>query len=247
MAICKTEAITIKRVDYSETSQIVTFLTRDYGKVQAIAKGAKRPKNNFQGRLDLLTHNEIVFFRKARTSLHTLSECEIKDTFPALRADLDRLYAASYAAELVGYLTPDEEEGGSEIFGLLRRLLEVLAEGKDWKLYLSAFEIRLLRLLGFLPEVAHCVSCEAAWGRGDPVFFSSLAGGTLCRQCAQTARASFPVPPGALVVIQKIATGAIPRLDRLALSDDVLAAIRRVLKNYIVHTIEKEPQMLRYV
>ena len=81
MGFCKTPAVTLKRSDYRDSSQIITFYTRDYGKIQALAKGLKRSVKGVSGGIDLLTYNNIVFIHREHSSLNILTEWVLQDNF----------------------------------------------------------------------------------------------------------------------------------------------------------------------
>jgi DNA repair protein RecO (recombination protein O) len=101
----KSRAIVLKVVDFSESSSIVTLFTEDFGKVGALAKGAKRPKGPFEGALDLLALVRIVFLHKSSESLDLLTEAKLERRFRSAQRDLARLYAGYYVAELLAELT----------------------------------------------------------------------------------------------------------------------------------------------
>src|SRR5436305_8512397 len=107
MAAEKTLALVLRTTDWSETSRIATLWTREVGKVRALAKGGRRLKSNFESALDLLTVCSIVFLRKSSGSLDLLTEAQVVQRFPRLRADLGALYAAYYVAELLADWTED--------------------------------------------------------------------------------------------------------------------------------------------
>src|SRR3954465_10541511 len=101
----KTQAIVLKLVEFSETSCVLTMFTEDFGKVGALAKGARRPKGPFEGALDLLAMVRIVFLRKSSDALDLLTEAKLERRFRCGQRDLARLYAGYYVAELLTELT----------------------------------------------------------------------------------------------------------------------------------------------
>src|ERR1700757_2081463 len=107
MSTEKAVALVLRTTDWSETSRIATLWTREFGKVRALAKGGRRLKSNFESALDLLTVCSIVFLRKSSGSLDLLTEAQVVQRFPRLRADLGALYAAYYVAELLADWTED--------------------------------------------------------------------------------------------------------------------------------------------
>src|SRR5690349_23376116 len=107
MASEKTRAIVLKLVEFSETSCVVTLFTEDFGKVRALAKGARRPKGPFESALDLLALCRIVFLRKSSDTLDLLTEAKLERRFRPPVGCLGSLYAGYYVAELLGAMTDD--------------------------------------------------------------------------------------------------------------------------------------------
>src|SRR5512140_207827 len=100
-----TEGLVLRTRPLTETSLIVCWLTPDCGRISTVAKGARRPKSPFRGRLDLFYEAEFSFRRSRRSELHTLNEVVLRDTHAGLRQDLAYLQQASYCAALVEQTT----------------------------------------------------------------------------------------------------------------------------------------------
>ena len=90
-SIVKTEAVVLKSMKYRETSKIITFYTRDFGKVKAIAKGARQPKNKFGSSLEPMSYVLVVLYRKEHRDLQLISQCDLIKTFRHLSEDLDKM------------------------------------------------------------------------------------------------------------------------------------------------------------
>src|SRR5471032_1073647 len=103
----KATALVVRGTDWSETSRIATLFTREFGKVRALAKGGRRLKSSFEIAFDLLTLCDVVVLRKHSGGLDLLTEARLIEKFPALRADLEALYAGYYIAELLADGTAD--------------------------------------------------------------------------------------------------------------------------------------------
>jgi len=125
MTFRKTEAITISQNDYSETSQVLTFYTSDYGKLTVLARGIKRPKHRLLNPPDLFSHSEIIFINKSPQGMNLLTEITVKDDFPSLRINLARLRMAFYIARFLNELT-EPEESNPELFNLVLRTVRQL-------------------------------------------------------------------------------------------------------------------------
>ncbi len=136
----------------TETSLIVHWLTPGLGRLATVAKGARRPKSPFRGKLDLFYSADFSFRRSRRSELHTLTEVALRDTHSALREDLDRLQQASYCAALIEQTT-ETETPVPAIFELMRGLLDHLSARPAAPRTVFAFELKLLRELGLTPDL----------------------------------------------------------------------------------------------
>lgn len=138
----------------TESSLIVNWLTPDFGRISTVAKGARRPKSPFRGKLDLFYLADISFRRSRRGQLHTLCEVSLRDTYASLRNDLDHLKQAAYCAALIEQTT-ETETPLPQMFALLSGLLRHLPRYPPRPPTLFAFEMKLLRDLGQSPAVQH--------------------------------------------------------------------------------------------
>jgi DNA repair protein RecO (recombination protein O) len=176
----KTEGIVIKNTDYGESHKIVTLYTKEYGKLSLMARGAKKPKSRLSATSQLFTYGLFLFFRKSPRSMGTLSQGERLQSFHTLRQDLFKTAYAAYFAELVDKLTEDDEREPF-LFQLLLTAFSHLEEGKDPELLARLFELKMLVLSGYKPEVDRCVVCRKIEG---PFLFSIREGGFLCQECS---------------------------------------------------------------
>ncbi len=152
-------AICLRTADFSETSQVVHFLTRSWGVVRLLAKGTKRPKSKSGGAIDLLAEGDLVFTATSRDTLGTLIEFAETVSHMDLRADAARLNTALYMVELVGDMLA-EADPHAEVFDLLHNALARLGQ-KDAPIaaVLAFFQWRMLRHVGLLGELKQCVGC----------------------------------------------------------------------------------------
>lgn len=136
----------------TETSLIVNWLTLARGRVSIVAKGARRPKSAFHGKLDLFYACDLSFSRSQRSQLHTLREVVVRDLHERLRHDLGWIHQAAYAATLIEQTT-EADTPIPEIFELFARLLIYLPQQPPKPRTVFAFELKLLRELGLEPDV----------------------------------------------------------------------------------------------
>lgn len=144
------EAIVLRLTDFGEADRIVTFFTLEQGKLQGVARGAKRSKKRFAGALEAFAHLKLQL--QQGNSLATLSSADIVSIFPGIRGDLVKIGCAAYACELVERLTPDEEPA-PRLFRLLYCYLERLNEAPPSPSDRRFFAVNLLKILGYQPDL----------------------------------------------------------------------------------------------
>ena len=146
-----TSAILLRKTKLTETSLIVTWLTAEHGLMKTVAKGARRPKSPFAGRLDLFFTCEIAVARSLRSDLHALREAAVRDSREGLRSSYNRTRTAAYFVELIE-LTTEADQPAAEAFDLLRRAFDYLAANEPSRRAVLHFENQLARILGVLGE-----------------------------------------------------------------------------------------------
>jgi len=185
MSAEKTEAVVIRTVDFSETSSIVTFFTRDFGKLSTLAKGARRKKSPFESALDLLARCRIVFLHKKSQAMDLLTEAKLERRFRSASTDLERLYAGFYVAEILSALT-DQADPFPELYDIAAETIVQLDTDGTVPEILLRFELSALRILGHMPILDHCAGCGREKTLIDQrVNFGLNAGGVLCDTCRQ--------------------------------------------------------------
>ncbi len=145
--------IVLRTRPLTETSLIVHWLTPNFGRIATVAKGARRPKSPFAGKLDLFYLADFSFSRSRSSDLHALREMGLRETHGALRQDICKLRQAAYAANFIGQAT-ETETPLPAVFELLREFLDCLCGQKARPQPVFAFELKLLQELGLEPNLA---------------------------------------------------------------------------------------------
>ena len=240
-------AICLRASDFSETSQVVTFVTRGAGVVRLMAKGTKRAKSKSGGAIDLLSEGDLVYTLSRSGTLGTLVEFSETATRRELRADASRLNAALYLIELVGNMLAVDDPH-PEVFDLLHNALGRLAEADAPVLPVVAYFLwRLLRHVGLLGAMDRCVACaEPLTGaRGSKLWFCSAHGGLLCGSCADAVpdRVRLDGPTmAALAVMPKAESG-----QRVKLPDTQAARLAALLNYHACQQLGKTMKLARHV
>jgi DNA repair protein RecO (recombination protein O) len=180
----RTPAVVLRTSPYSESDKIVTFLTRDWGKVTGIAKGARRSQRRFVNVLESFTHVLLRFRPSRGDDLAFIFGCDLLRTFRAPGQDLQRYAFASYLTELIDVMISGRE-AGEEAYNLLLVGLTTLEEQAQLSpLFLSAFALLLLMHTGYAPNSTECQHCGLSLSTlAGPAVFSPSRGGLLCLQC----------------------------------------------------------------
>ena len=241
--VTKTQAVVLRHRRFGETDRIVTLLTPARGKLDALAKGALRPRSKLAGHLEPLTHVEVVLAHGR--SLGIITQAETVQPFVALRDDLDRLSTALYLLELADRFTVEHNEADAVYVRLLTALLR-LARGDGHQLVTRRFELDLLDATGFRPQWRHCAACgEAVTAEG--LAWSPLAGGVLCRACGATHAEASSMDIGVLKVLRLIQEAPYEEAARVRLGQRVAAGMEGVMHQLMRAMAERELGSARFV
>ncbi len=177
MALKESEAIVLRSYPLHEADLLVTFFTRAEGKVKGVAKSAKRSRKRFGGALEPLTAVRVYYDDREGKELARIDSCDVVESPLATTVDYPRAVALGHIAELLDELLPDREANDA-IFRLTWAVLQNLRAGAIW-LPLTYFELWMVRLVGFLPDLNECVVCGGAL-EADRAFYHALADGLMC-------------------------------------------------------------------
>ena len=245
MPVQKTQAIVIRSFPLGEFDKIITLYTADFGKVRAVARRLRRPKNHFGGSLELLNYGALVFFERPNKDLHTINDFDLIDAFEPIKADFDRTAYGCYLAELVDAIEPGQAADQS-VFHLLRHTFETLMQIDDIALLARAFELQLLGLTGFAPQLMHCVVCTKTF-RSATVHFSSCFGGLLCIECADQDAEVMPIARGSCELMKQLQKSDQSYLTRFRASDLNHRELKFVLSNFISYHTERTLKSLAFL
>ncbi|MBC21075.1 MAG: DNA repair protein RecO [Planctomycetaceae bacterium] len=246
MPLEKAHALILRLVDFSETSQVVTLFTKEFGKIGALAKGAHRHKGPFDSALDLLTRVRVVFLRKSSGGLDLLTEARLEHRFRPPDRDLTPLFAGYYVAELLLGLT-DDYDPHPELFESAAQTLQTLSQDGEINIspLILAFEMNALRLLGHLPNLEECVECGKPMSTDQLVAFGQSSGGVLCQTCRPGKRHIAQINGESLNTLQWYARCK-GNVD-LVPPHQITGEIRGVINHSISHLLGRELKMQKHL
>ncbi len=232
MPLYKTEAIVIRRSNLGEADRLITLFARDQGKLAAVAKGARKPKSRFVGRLELFTHLRLLL--AVGRTLDVVSQVEVIDAFAPLRRDLTRLGYASLVAEIVDRSTA-EREPAPGLFRLVRKTLELIRD-QDAEVAALWFISQLLVTIGYGPNLDQCVICGRAL-RGS-AFFSHALGGMLCPEDRERDPQAVLLAPAVRKTLEFLFDATPAALTRLVIDEQRRVEVGGQLQQYLEYRLE---------
>jgi len=179
MSLKQSEAIVLRTYPLHEADLLVTMFTRNEGKVKGVARAAKKSKRRFGGALEPLTLVRLYYDDREGKELARLDSCDILESPLSSTVDYPRVVALENVAEMLDELLPDREANDA-IFRLTASVLHQLRSGPIW-MPLTYFQLWLVRLVGFLPELNECLACGAELN-GGRAFYHAMADGLMCAQ-----------------------------------------------------------------
>lgn len=244
MAVYKTNALVLRRIPLGETDKIVTLFSREYGKFNVVAKGARKTTSRLAGATEPFMLLRALLAEGM--NLDVLTQCEIRESFPALRADFGLILRVTYACELLDKLTV-ERDPAPEAFDLLLSTLYVLQRAKDADAALHAFELQLLAQVGYAPLLDVCARCERALDESR-LFFSPSRGGLLCPACADVVDDALPLAKETAEALRGLLAEQDARaLAQVELAPSVREEIARLLRAHLRYRMERDVKSTEFL
>lgn len=245
--VLKVEAVVLEHHEWGEADRLLTLFTREHGRMRAVAKGARRIRSRKAGHLEPFTRVALVLARGR--DLWIVTQAETLEANLALHGDLEGIGYASYVVELLERLTY-EEGPNPNLYRLLVDTLRRLDENLDPPgLILRYFELHILDLAGFRPELSECIACRQPIQPEDQ-YFSSMLGGVLCPACGKLEPSARPISMNALRYLRHLQRSTYAEARRARPTPAVAAEMERILQNYLTYTLEarlNSPEFLRQV
>jgi len=238
MPILKTDAIVINKRDFRETSLLADFYTRDHGKISGLLKGIRKEPRKFASTIEPFSHNEIVFYKSRTSSLHLVSQCDMKDNFSTIRQDLNKTAAGSVIMELLDAVMPHEDKN-EEIFDLTVSVLKEMSGAVPAEKLLIIFKIKMLALSGFKPNFDSCVCCDSRISMGE-IRFSLSLGGLLCSRCPRKDPKSRAIFRGTVASIQYIQKNSLQNTLGLGLNPQIKKELCFILDSFVTFHLGKK-------
>ena len=235
MGTIKTSGIIISESNVGDFDKMLTMLTPGFGKISVMAKGARRPKSTLLAGTQLLCFGDYLLYKGANT--YNINSCETIEVFYKLRTDLDKLEYASRITKIIKDVV-QENQNSYKILQLFLNTLYVISEtDKDLDLVYSIFKIKILCLLGFLPQIEKCTNCGE---EKNISAFSLKDNGFKCNACSRIDKSSVEMSESTKNAIKYIVMAPAKKLYNFELKGEGLRELNLISKLYLNDKLEKE-------
>ena len=244
MPTYQADAVVLRRLAYGEADRILTLLTREHGKLAAIAKGSRRAKARSGNSLDLFARSRMML-AKGR-NLDVVAQVERRGDVRNISGDLHRTAYACLVAEVADKVL-EERHPVDDVFELVVVSIERLnTPERSARVESAWFVMRILDLLGYQPQLFDCAGCGEALPEAA-CWFSPLLGGVLCRKCGAHGQAGSPVSVNGLKILRLMAAGDRSLYDRVRLSVELLRELEDALEAQLEYHLDRRLKSLDFI
>lgn len=240
------EALVINRRNIGEADKVITLLSKFRGKFDASAKGVRKVASRRGPNLDLLNHIKASF--ASGKKLDVITEVQTIDSFKKAKEDLEKVGYSYHITELVKEFL-EEGQGGNEVFDLLLITLRELDKAQNSRKIgriLRSFEIKLLYLVGYKPQMGHCVVCGdklSEWGN----FISPQAGGVVDSKCGAAIISKRPISTDAIKILRFLQKEPLEKINKLNIAQDLNLELEAQIRFYIEYILGKELKSVKFI
>jgi DNA repair protein RecO (recombination protein O) len=227
MALRHDQGIVLRGYPFGEADRVVVLLSPNHGKIRTVAKGVRKTKSRFGGRLEPFTHVDLVLYEGR--NLDTITQVAVLEPFPRLRADLDAVVTAGTMVEAADAVA-QEDEAAIRLFLLLQRGLKTLEAGERSPDLITSFLLKLADVVGVAPSLLQCAGCGRVEGLHR---FSFSGGGSICDRCR--IEGTVKLRPGVTQYLAALAASefsALPPSDT-AFSSEAMGIARRFVEYHL--------------
>ena len=242
----RVEAVVLRHMDWGEADRLIWCYSLELGKLRAVAKGVRKPRSRKAGHLEPFTRANLLLAQGRDIPL--ITQADTVEAYLPLRDDLRQATYASYVVELLDRFTYEEGENRA-LYRLLTDTLRRLCGPDDLDLALRYYEIRLLDLAGFRPQLFNCAGCGAEIQPQDQ-YFSAEQGGVLCPSCGLQASGSRPISMTALKYLRHFQRSTFAEARRARPTTAAHRELEVIMQHYLTYLLERSlntPPFLRRV
>ncbi len=244
MGIVKTQGLVIKEINVGEADKIITLFTRHKGKLQASARGARRPKSNLIAGTQFLCYSDFVLYKGK--NMYRVSQSEVIESFFNIRSSIEKLSYATYFVEIASEVIAEGYQNDKVLKLLLNTLHMLSNTSKEHLLLKIVYEFRLMSIIGYAPNLVGCTNCGH---ESEGMYFNSNVGGLVCKKCLKNMknRNNIALSDGALQAMRYILYSEQNKIFSFQVSNKILNELDSIAQDFILTHIGKEFKTLKYL
>ena len=240
----RTDAIILRRSDFGEADRMLTVYAQEHGKLRLLAKGVRKTTSRKAGHVELFMLTNMLVARGRTWDI--VSQAEIVEPYRELREDLDKTSNAYYLAELTDRFT-EEHDPNQPLFQLLALTLARLGHIDDIFVLLRYFELHLLSLTGYQPQLYFCATCQEPLEPVENNYFHFVDGGVLCPTHGETRPNAEIIPLGVLKVLRYLQTEPWETVANLQITLQTRQHVESLLLGYITFVLERQLKSVDFI
>jgi DNA repair protein RecO (recombination protein O) len=242
MSAFKTQALVIKSIDWKDTSRIVSLYTREAGKMNVIARGARRIRSTYAGMLETMNLVEAVIYVSEKRQIQILGELALENGFSGIKKDYYKTGHVYAILELADrFLQPGDKD--AVFFDFLAVLLAEMTEIRDPRIVFWYFLLKFCSYLGFKLNLSSCSACAGELGEEES-FFSAAHGGLSCAACQKGAGSGWPLPAAAREFLIQLQKGRHQRLSQSVFKEPGRFPYTEFLLAYLRHHTDENLELI---
>lgn len=231
----KVNGIVISENNMGDFDKMLTLLTPNLGKISCSAKGSRRPKSLLLSGSQFLCFGEYMLFKGSET--YTMNSCETIELFYNIRTDLDKLTYATYITKIISDVTTENQNSFNTLKLFLNTLYMISETDKDLNFITSIFKMRMLKILGFTPNIRECVSCRS---KENLKYFSIKDNGFKCTSCSKQDTGSIEMSEATKNAIIYILKADPKKIFSFELSENCRKELELISGIYLNEKLDKE-------
>ena len=236
-------AIVLRRIDLGEKDRILTVLSREHGKLSAVAKGARRPGSKLGGASEPFTYLKMLL--SSGRDLDVLSQAEIRESFPNVKSDITSVAYGVYLLELVNSFV-DQRQPNPDVFDTLLSAMYGLESGTDAEITARFLEIQLMAILGYEPHLEACLRCGRKPGR-ERISYSPALGGIVCAECGTPPKDSISAPAAVASYVNALRNAEPNKLKEMNVPSGARRDLARIMKWHIRYRLEHDLKSTEFI
>ncbi|MDI3481137.1 MAG: repair protein RecO [Tepidanaerobacteraceae bacterium] len=242
MSLYRTDAVVLGHRNIGEADRILTLFSPEKGKIHAVARGVRRLNNRLLGGTQLFTFSNFLIVESK--TLDSISQCEVKESFHKIRSNLERMAYGLYFAEMLRASTPEEDKNYS-LFNFFLKTLYFLQEWNDLEVLSRIYEVKLMAIQGFTPEVFRCVNCGNKLS--EKIRFSSNLGGVICFRCLKHDVRAVDIDYETVKVMRDFIKKPYRELIHMDLREEIKRQLKNTSQPFMLHHLDKKLKTMGFI